>query len=62
MISPFTGGSVELRKEQSTIQYKGRTITFEKEYYRCVDTGREFTDAKIDQRNLDRIWEQIRKK
>ena len=62
MISPFTGGKVELRKELSTVKYKGRTITFEKEFYHCVDTGHKFTDAELEQRNLDRMWEQIRPK
>lgn len=60
MISPFTGGKVELRKELSTVKYKGRTITFEKEFYYCVDTGHEFTDEELEQRNLDKMWEQIR--
>lgn len=57
--SPFTGGEVELRKKQSSVQYKDRTITYEMEFYHCVDTGHEFTDAETDQRNLDRMWKQI---
>jgi len=61
MRSPFTGGRVELRKEPSTIKFNGRTITFEKEFYHCVETGNNFTDACVEQRNLDRMWEQVGK-
>ena len=39
--SPLTGGALELRTEQDSLEYRGETITYIKSFYHCVDTGFE---------------------
>ena len=48
IVSPFTGGLVLLLEKDSTVKYRGEEITVKRKYYRCADTGREFTDSKLD--------------
>lgn len=57
-ISPFTGGKVELINSESTVTFRGEQITAPRQFYRCVDTGHEFTDGKLDD---DFIWAVFRK-
>jgi len=52
-ISPFTGGKVVLIESESTVTFRGEKITAPRKFYRCLDTGHEFTDDKVDN---DFIW------
>lgn len=52
-ISPFTGGKVVLIESESTVTFRGEKITAPRKFYRCLDTGHEFTDSNIDS---DFIW------
>lgn len=51
-ISPFTGGPVVLKHRLETVKFRGVEVQFTRYYYKCVDTGREFTDAKLDDRMM----------
>lgn len=51
--SPFTGGKVELIEGETTLRFRGDSYTVKRKYYRCVDTGEEFTDAELDN---DLMW------
>lgn len=55
--SPFTGGRVLLCTKETTVKYRGEDITAEREYYRCEDTGVEFSDSKLDD---DFMWKVFR--
>lgn len=50
--SPFTGGTVVLKSRLETVKFRGVEVQFTRYYYKCVDTGHEFTDAKLDNRMM----------
>lgn len=51
--SPFTGGDVLLLTRKEELEYRGEKVTINRQYYKCADTGREFTDGKLDD---DMMW------
>ena len=53
MKSPFTGGKVTILSREEEVTFRGEKIKITRKYYRCVDTGREFTDSKLDD---DMMW------
>ena len=55
--SPFTGGSVEIKTRTEEIKYRGVMVKIRRRYYHCVDTGHNFTDAKLD----DEMMAEVRK-
>ena len=46
--SPFTGGVVELLTEEATTTFRNERYSYTRYYYRCVDTGRTYTDNELD--------------
>ena len=48
MVSPFTGGLVAKKRKFTTVTFRGEEFTVEHEYYKCLDTGREFVDSKLE--------------
>lgn len=62
MRSPFTGGKATLIEEKATTNYRGDVFYYTRYYYRCNDTGMIFTDAECDEKGLDDIYNQYRKK
>lgn len=58
--SPFTGGEVELCTEQATTLFRKERYTYTSYYYRCVDTGRSFTDNELDDKSLEQVYCQYR--
>ena len=57
MKSPFTGGKVAILSREEEVTFRGEKIKIIRKYYRCVDTGREFTDSKLDD---DMMWAAFR--
>lgn len=57
MKSPFTGGKVTLENKETEVDYRGEKIKVNRQYYRCADTGKEFTDSKLDD---DFMWSVFR--
>lgn len=53
MKSPFTGGKVVILSREEEVTFRGEKVKIIRKYYRCVDTGREFTDGKLDD---DMMW------
>lgn len=53
MKSPFTGGKVAILSRQEEVTFRGEKVKILRKYYRCEDTGREFTDSKLDD---DMMW------
>jgi DNA-binding transcriptional regulator YiaG len=60
--SPFTGGKVELCTEQATTLFRKERYAYTSYYYRCVDTGRCFTDNELDDKSLEQVYCQYRKR
>lgn len=59
--SPITGGQLELRTESATVEYRGETISYERSYYHCVDSGLEFADEELESANLKLIYDTYRR-
>ena len=51
--SPFTGGKVIILSREEEATFRGEKVKITRKYYHCVDTGREFTDSKLDD---DMMW------
>jgi uncharacterized phage-associated protein/transcriptional regulator with XRE-family HTH domain len=62
MTSPFTGGEVILVKEPREHDFRGSKIHIIHHYYQCVDTGEIFSDTRIDELNLNQVYNQYREK
>lgn len=58
--SPITGGMLELCTMPATVSYRGETISYEKSFYHCVDTGMEFADEELEKANLKRVYDTYR--
>jgi len=56
--SPFTGGAVTIHTREEEVTFRGEKIKINRQYYRCEDTGREFTDSNLDD---DMMWTVFRK-
>ena len=59
--SPITGGLLELHTEPATVTYRGETISYDRSYYHCVDTGMEFADEELESMNLKCIYDTYRR-
>jgi hypothetical protein len=53
MKSPFTGGKVTILSREEEVTFRGEKVKITRKYYHCEDTGREFTDSKLDE---DMMW------
>jgi len=62
MNSPFTGGEVILVKEPREHDFRGSKFHIVHHYYICVDTGETFTDTRLDELNLNQVYNQYREK
>lgn len=58
--SPFTGGKVELCTEQASTLFRKERYEYTSYYYRCVDTGRTFSDNELDDKSLEQVYAQYR--
>ena len=57
MKSPFTGGKVAILSKEEEVTFRGEKVKILRKYYRCEDTGKEFTDDKLDN---DMMWTAFR--
>lgn len=48
IISPFTGGPVEIKTKEIEFIFRGEPFTCKRRYYICLDTGNEFSDDILD--------------
>lgn len=55
MNSPITGNPMSVRIHKSNIIYRGMKIIYNHHFYRCPDSGEEFTDTKLDTINMGLI-------
>lgn len=59
--SPITGGCLELCKEKAEITFRGEVITYERTFYRCVDSGFEFADEEMENEDLKQVYDIYRR-
>lgn len=62
MKSPFTGGTVSLHTENMEIAFRKEKFTVIGQYYKCEDTGEEFTTTEQDELALNQAYNQYREK
>ena len=60
--SPFTGGAVELCTEPASTRFRKEPYSYTSYFYRCVDTGRVFTDNELDDKSLAMVYDQYRQR
>lgn len=62
MKSPFTDGEATLQHEKKELEFRKDTFTIIQFYYKCDDTGEEFTTDELDQINVNQLYNQYREK
>jgi len=62
MKSPFTGGEATLQKEIRTMNFRKEPFQVCFQYYKCTDSGEQFTDEELDEVNTNQVYNQYRVK
>jgi uncharacterized phage-associated protein len=62
MKSPFTDGEATLHYEQKNIEFRKDMFSAVQLYYKCNDTGEEFTTTVLDEINISQVYNQYREK
>jgi len=62
MTSPFTGGEAILQIEPREYNFRGEKFHIFHQHYRCVDTKQTYTDTRLDELNLNQVYNQYRQK
>ncbi|MDD3323001.1 MAG: DUF4065 domain-containing protein [Paludibacter sp.] len=62
MTSPFTGGDAILIKEPREYDFRGSKFYIIHHHYHCIDTKEDYTDARLDNLNLNQVYNQYREK
>jgi putative zinc finger/helix-turn-helix YgiT family protein len=62
MKSPFTDGEAILQHEKKELEFRKDVFTVSQFYYKCVDTGEDFTTDELDQTNVNQLYNQYREK
>ena len=62
MNSPFTGGKVVKQQTTVTLTFRNEEYTVKRFCYRCIDTGKTFSNAEVDELAIQEVHEQYRKR
>ena len=62
MKSPFTGGNVTKHFKYETYTFRNEKYTVKRFYYQCVDTGRTFSNAEVDDKVMADLYAQYRER
>ncbi len=62
MKSPITGKEMILSKERRSMDFRKETFEIVFHYYKCVDSGEQFTITPLDDLNINQIYNQYRDK
>lgn len=62
MKSPFTGGTATLHTENMEITFRKESFTVVSQFYKCDDTGEEFTTTEQDELTINQAYNQYREK
>lgn len=62
MKSPFTGGKATLKKEYRVFTFRKEEFNIVFQFYKCEETGEQFTDDQLDEVNINQVHNQYRVK
>lgn len=62
MKSPFADCDAVLMHEKREVVFRGEGFTYTAWFYRCTETGIDFTTTELDDQNIGQVYEQYRKK
>jgi putative zinc finger/helix-turn-helix YgiT family protein len=61
MNSQITGKEMTLLSGQRELTYRKEKFTFTFHFYKCADSGEQFTTNELDDINIDQVYNQYRK-
>jgi putative zinc finger/helix-turn-helix YgiT family protein len=62
MKSPITGKEMKLTKERRSMDFRKETFEIVFHYYKCEDSGEQFTTTELDEVNMNQVYNQYRDK
>jgi len=62
MKSPITGKEMKLTKERRSMDFRKETFEVIFHYYKCEDSGEQFTTTSLDEVNINQVYNQYRNK
>jgi len=62
MKSPITGKEMTLNKERRSMDFRKETFEIVFHYYKCKDSGEQFTTTALDEVNMNQVYNQYRDK
>src|SRR5690554_5992820 len=62
MKSPITNKEMKLTKERRAMDFRKETFEIVFHYYKCEDSGEQFTTTAIDEVNMNQVYNQYRDK
>lgn len=62
MKSPITGKEMKLTKERRSMDFRKETFEIVFHYYKCEDSGEQFTTTALDEVNMNQVFNQYRDK
>lgn len=62
MKSPITGKEMKLIKERRSLNFRKATFEIVFHYYKCEDSGEQFTNTSLDEVNMNQVYNQYRDK
>lgn len=62
MKSPITGAAMKLTKERRSMDFRKETFEIVFHFYKCEDSGEQFTTTLLDEVNMNQVYNQYRDK
>lgn len=62
MNSPITGKEMKLTKERRSMDFRKETFEIVFHFYKCEDSGEQFTTTTLDEVNMNQVYNQYRDK
>lgn len=62
MKSPFADCEATLMEEMRELKYRGEMYSYLHRFYRCDNTGIDFTTTELDDESIGQVYSQYRKK
>lgn len=60
MKSPITGKEMKLMKERRSMDFRKETFEIVFHYYKCEDSGEQFTTTELDEVNMNQVYNRYR--
>lgn len=62
MKSPFADCEATLLTETREVKFRGEVFAYKHRFYRCNQTGIDFTTSELDDESINQVYDQYRKK